>query len=105
MAGENREIQKLFKVASEIAKTLNSNSVETEHLLYSVISNESSMASKVLCELGVNKSSFAKILRSLSKNTSTNNDPVLSKNVSLILSRLSNENANTQDALYLLLSK
>ena len=105
MAGENREIQKIFKVASESAKSLNSKSVETEHLLFGVISNESSLASKVLGELGVNKTSLAKILKSLSKNISSNIDPVLSKNVSLILSRLSAENANSQDVLYLLLSK
>lgn len=103
----SREVQRVVKLSIDIAKSLSSGSVETEHLLYGVLSDDSSMASRVLNSLGVTKNSYAKILKSLSKNTNKKlgSEPVFSKNVALIINKLSDENANTQDILYLLLSK
>ena len=80
--------------------------METEHLLFGVIADESSYASKVLDSFGVNKTSYSKIIKSVSKSGyATNVKPSLSKNVSLILSRVAESDANAQDILFLLLSK
>ena len=107
MAVANQAIQKIFKVASDFAKNVKSKSVETEHLLYAVIADDSSVSAKILAELGVNKNSYVKIIKSLSKEDSQQltAEPRLSKNVSLIYSRVSDEYANAQDVLFLLLSK
>ena len=107
MARENVSIQRVFQNAAEFAESIGSKTVETEHLLFGVISEETSFASKVLDSVGVNKISYSKIVKSVSKGglQKLNAKPVLSKNVSLILSRVSTERANTQDILFLLLSK
>lgn len=101
------QIQNVFNNATVFAKKLNSKSVETEHLLYGVLCDENSVASKVLSGLGVTKSAYSSIIRSVSKGFQNQiSDSVsFSKNVSLIYSRLSDDNANVQDVLYLLLSK
>ena len=106
MARENVNMQRIFKYSAEFAESVGSKTVETEHLLFGVIADESSYASKVLDSFGVNKTSYSKIIKSVSKSGhATNVKPSLSKNVSLILSRVAESDANAQDILFLLLSK
>ena len=102
------QIQNVFREATSFAERLGSKTVETEHLLYGVLCEENSIASKVLIGSGVSKQAYSSIIKSVSKNNMqypsvTNAE--MSKNVSLILSRVSNDKANIQDVLYLLLSR
>ena len=102
------QIQNVFREATSFAERLGSKTVETEHLLYGVLCEENSIASKVLIGSGVSKQAYSSIIKSVSKNNmqySSATKAELSKNVSLILSRVSNDKANIQDVLYLLLSR
>lgn len=100
------QIKRVINNSTEFAMSLGSNTVETEHLLYGVLCEEKSTAGKILSSMGVTKQSLAKIVKSISKDVSIEANIVkLSKNVSLIYQRLSNEAANVQDVLFLLLSK
>lgn len=99
------EIQNVFKSAAELAEKLNSKTVETEHLLFGVLCEENSIASKTLNSVGVTKTTYLNVVKSISKNGQVKNPkPVLSKNVGLILNRVS-AGGNAQDVLYLLLSQ
>ncbi len=107
MARENANVQKIFSFAADFAASLNSKTIETEHLLFGVIADEDSFSSKVLNGFGVNKKSYIKIVKSVSKpyQGENLNKPALSKNVALIQSRVSGQDANAQDVLFLLLAK
>ena len=100
------QIQDIYKHSAELAEKLNSKTVETEHLLFGVLCEENSVASKTLISVGVTKSTYLNVIKSISKNVQTENvKPTLSKNVSLILNRISGDESNAQDVLYLLLSQ
>ena len=102
---EQNKIQNVFKIATSFAEKLGSSSVETEHLLFGVLNDEASVASKILNDLGVTKTKYASVFKSVLKNGSVLSKPVLSKNVSLIYSKVVENQGNVQDVLYLLLSK
>jgi len=103
---EQNKIQNLFKVSADFAEKLGSSAVETEHLLYGILSDETSVASKILNGYGVTKTKYVSVLKSISKNNSSfGTKPSLSKNVALIYSKVSENQGNVQDVLYLLLSK
>lgn len=102
---EQNKIQNVFKIATSFAEKLGSASVETEHLLFGVLNDETSVASKILNDLGVTKTKYASVFKSVLKNGSASAKPVLSKNVSLIYSKVIENQGTVQDVLYLLLSK
>ena len=102
---EQNQIQNVFKAAADFAEKLGSNSVETEHLLYGVLNDETSVASKILNGFGITKSKYASVVKSISKNNALAQKVVLSKNVALIYSKINESQGNVQDVLYLLLSK
>ena len=101
------KIQNVFKVSIDFAEKLGSLSVETEHLLFGILSDESSVAFKILNSYGITKTKYANVVRSISKSGVNNAriKPSLSKNVSLIFSKVSENQGNVEDILYLLLSK
>ena len=101
---EQNQIQSAFRTATDFAVKLGSLTVETEHLLFGVLCDETSVASKLLNGLGVNKTKYASVFKSVLKN-GVSAKPVLSKNVSLIYSKIVDSKGNVQDILYLLLSK
>lgn len=104
MAG-NEQIQRVFNVSARFAESLQSCTIETEHLLFGVLSEEDSFAAKVMNGFGVTKQNYAKIVKSISKNKGQTTTAVVpSKNVSLIFNKIS-AGGNIQDILYLLLSK
>ena len=102
---EQNQIQNVFKLAADFAEKLGSISVETEHLLYGVLSDETSVASKILNSFGVTKNKYASVVKSISKNNTSVQKVALSKNVALIYSKINESKGNVQDILYLLLSK
>ena len=102
---EQNKIENVFKIAISFAEKLGSASVETEHLLFGVLNDETSVASKLLNGLGVNKTKYASVFKSVLKNGVGGTSAVLSKNVSLIYSKVVESQGNVQDILYLLLSK
>ncbi len=102
---EQNKIQNIFKVATKFAEKLGSKSVETEHLLFGVLNDETSVASKILNDLGVSKTKYASVFKSVLNNGLGGTNAVLSKNVSLIYSKVIESQGNVQDVLYLLLSK
>lgn len=102
---EQNKIQNILKIATSFAEKLGSASVETEHLLFGVLNDEASVASKILNEFGVTKTKYASVFKSILKNNVTGTNAVLSKNVSLIYSKVIESQGNVQDILYLLLSK
>ncbi len=106
--GQN-EVQNVFKDSAEFAEKLGCSLVETEHLLYGVLNNEDSVASKILTGFGIDKTKYINIVKSISKkelNSLNGNQKVaLSKNVSLIYSKVLENFGSVQDVLYLLLSK
>ena len=108
---EKNQIKQVIENSLKFARALRSNSLETEHLLYGVLSVEDSAASKVLAGFGVTKETYAKILKSYKKaqNETAGAQMIYSKNVSFILSKAYKENseasANICDVLYFLISK
>lgn len=104
---EQNKLQKVLKVSVDFAQKLGSATVETEHLLFGVLSEELSNASKLLNGYGISKQKYASVVKSISKNNNLAvvSTPILSKNVSLIFSNVSENQGNIEDLLYLLLSK
>lgn len=100
----NEQIERVFSVSAKFAESLNSKTIETEHLLYGVLSEEDSLAARVLNGFGVTKQTYSKVVRSISKNNQASEQAIFSKNVSLIFDKI-NTKGNVQDVLYLLLSK
>ena len=98
------EIKKVVDSAVDFAMSMESNLVETEHMLYGILCNETSAAAKVLRDFGVNKKTYTKVVLSLRKKTGSSGNVSLSKNVSIILSKTNDAKANLQDVLYLLLT-
>ena len=64
---EKNQIKQVIENSLKFARALRSNSLETEHLLYGVLSVEDSVASKILAGFGVTKETYAKILKSYKK--------------------------------------
>ena len=54
---------KVFNFAGELTALLNTNQIDCEHLLYGILSCDSSFACKVLNESKIFKDSFQKLLR------------------------------------------
>ena len=102
---EQNKIQNILKIATTFAEKLGSSSVETEHLLFGVLNDETSVASKILNEFGVTKTKYASVFKSILKNSVAGTNAVLSKNFSLIYSKVVESQGTVQDILYLLLSK
>ena len=104
---EQNKLQKVLKASVDFAQKLGSATVETEHLLFGVLSEEMSNASKILNGYGISKQKYASVVKTISKNSNLplGSTPVLSKNVSLIFSNISENQGNLEDLLYLLLSK
>lgn len=104
---EQNKIQNVFKVSSEFAEKLGSASVETEHLLFGILNDETSVSAKILNSYGVTKTKYASVVKSISKNNvgALVGKAGLSKNVALIYSKVTENQGNVEDILYLLLSK
>ena len=104
---EQNKIQNVFKVSADFAEKLGSSVVETEHFLFGILSDETSISSKLLNSYGVTKTKYASVVKSIS-NKGQNafaSKPELSKNVSLIYSKVFENGGSVEDILYLLLSK
>ena len=108
---QQAQMNRMVENAVAFSKALGSSVLETEHLLYGVLCVENSLAAKTLCDLGVNKNSYAKVVKSYKKNVAAKiSDKVLySKNVQFILSKVYSKTgetqANIEDVLYFLISK
>lgn len=101
----NEQIRRIFNVSMKFAESVNSKTIETEHLLFGVLCEEDSFAAKILNSFGVNKQTYGKVVKSISKDNSLFSGKVQpSKNVALIYNRVE-KNGDAQDVLYLLLSK
>ena len=103
----SEQIQSVFKKSAEFAEKMGSSFVETEHLLFGVLNEENSFASKILISSGVNVNKYINVVKSISKKDLNiqNKKVELSKNVSLIYSKVNENFGNLEDILYLLLSK
>ena len=84
------KIQNIFKVSIDFAEKLGSLTVETEHLLFGILSEESTVAYKILNSYGITKTKYASVVKSISKGATIGAGikPSLSKNVSLIFSNI-----------------
>ena len=102
---DQKQIQNIFSTATDFAEKLGSVSVETEHLLFGVLNDNTSIASKTLKDFGVSEIKYANVVKSISKGNMLSQKSVFSKNVSLIYSKIIENHGNAQDILYLLLSK
>ena len=60
---EQNKIQNVFKIATSFAEKLGSASVETEHLLFGVLNDETSSASKILNGFGITKNKYGNLYK------------------------------------------
>lgn len=108
---EQNQIKLMIENSLKFAKALRSNVLETEHLLFGVLSIQDSLPSKILGMFGVTKETYAKVVKSYKKTQSETVDAqmIYSKNVSNILSKAYKKDgtttANISDVLYYLISK
>ena len=107
---QQAQMKRMVDNAVAFAKALGSSVLETEHLLYGVLCEESSLAAKTLGSVGVSKSTYAKVVKTYKKATVSASDQIVySKNVQFILSKLYSKDgekqANIEDVLYFLISK
>ena len=87
---EKNQIKQAIENSLKFARALRSKTLETEHLLYGVLSVEDSMSSKIMAGFGVTKETYAKILKTYKKtqNEANSAQMIYSKNVSFILSKV-----------------
>ena len=108
---EQNQIKLMIENSLKFAKALRSNVLETEHLLFGVLSIQDSLPSKILGMFGVTKETYAKVVKSYKKtqNETVDAQMIYSKNVSNILSKAYKKDgtttANISDVLYYLISK
>ncbi len=107
---QQAQMKRMVDNAVAFAKALGSSVLETEHLLYGVLCEESSLAAKTLGSVGVSKSTYAKVVKTYKKATVSASDQIIySKNVQFILSKLYSKDgekqANIEDVLFFLISK
>lgn len=89
----SNELKQVIDNSMSFAKMLFSKTIETEHLLYGIMCNNSK-ASKVLSDVGVNKDSYRKVMFSNLKNKRdvTVKEVSYSKNVLSIIAKVSKNN-------------
>ena len=83
-------INKVFENSARFAKSVGVNKIETEHLLFGILTIEESYASKSLRELGINKDNYKKVIYSYlqNKNVAPVTEVGYSKSVALISAKV-----------------
>ncbi len=86
---ESNSLQKLANVSGKFARALGSSKVETEHLLFGLLSADGSFAQKLLNGFGIEKSGYQKVIVSKlnGKQTELAKTVSASKNVSTIFAK------------------
>ena len=71
-------LEQAIKNSVMFAKFLGETKVETEHLLYGIMSVSESKAAKILAKFGIQAESFKRVVISLKKNKRIENSKVIS---------------------------
>ena len=101
-------VKSVIDSSALFAREMGSSKIETEHLLYGVLDCETSVSSKLLHSVGINKSAYRKVIKSYQKNTEKQliKEVGYSKNVSLIFAKTSQFNekngSKSQEIEYIL---
>jgi len=104
----SNSLKEVARLAKEFASFNGAQKVETEHLLYGVLAENSSLASKYLNDVGVDELKYKKVILSYLKNTQNNFSDVIdfSNTVNSIFAKISSfyeKNTSKQQEIELLL--
>ena len=87
----SNSFKNVANLSKDFAKMINAQKVETEHLLYGILADKSSRASKFLNDVGVTEEYYKKVMVSYSKSRNVNYDNTVefSKSTNAIFAKIS----------------